>query len=156
MSSLLLRKQGLLRHNREFLPRNRNSFGKTWVLAARLVVRGSSVLGMKFNRMIGQIREIVKDDSYSRHIHTVNGLKFGHANACSPAMSGMKSDQPCAPACVMMSQMSMIGRVTPAAGVPLVRRRRGWRQWRVPRARTGRNCLFSLSESSFKTILKGK
>jgi hypothetical protein len=72
-------------------------------------VRGSSVLGIKLDRMIGQIREIVKDDSYSRHIHTVNGLQFGHANACSPAMSGVKNDQPCAPACVTLSQLSMIG-----------------------------------------------
>jgi hypothetical protein len=83
--------------------------------------------------MIGQIREIVKDDSYSysRHIHTVNGLQFGHANACSPAMTGVKSDQPCAPACVTLSQLSMIGPVIPAAGVPLVSRRCGWRPWRV-------------------------
>jgi hypothetical protein len=88
------------------------------VLAARLVVRGSSVLGVKFSGMIGQIREAVKDDSYSRRIDTVNGLRFGHANACCPAMSGVKSDQPCAPACVTLSQLSMIGRVTPAAGVP--------------------------------------
>jgi hypothetical protein len=95
------------------------------VLAARLVVRGSSVLRMKFNRMIGQIREIVKDDSYSRRIHTVNGLRFGHANACSPAMSGVKSDQACAPACVTLSQLSMIGHVTPTAGVPQVSRRGG-------------------------------
>jgi hypothetical protein len=105
-------------------------------------VRDSSVLGIKFNRMIGQIREIVKGDSYSRQIDTVNGLKFGHANACSPAMSGVKSDQPCAPACVTLSQLSMIGRVTPAAGVPLVSSCRGRRPWRVLWAITGRDGAF--------------
>src|ERR1700680_3971755 len=46
--------------------------------------------------------------------------------------------QPCqSPTCGKLSQLLMIGRVTPAAGVPLVTRRRGRRPWRVLWAKCG-------------------
>ena len=113
-------------------------------------VRGSSVLGVKLvNDM--PIPKTVKDDSYSRQIDTVNGLQFGHANARSPAMSGVKSDQPCAPACVTLSQLSMIGHVTPAAGVPSVSRRCGRRPWLRRWTRCGHPAALLLSAAAWAT-----